>query len=81
MEGVPVGRPLFYSGKEDRMSPCHCALWLRTDKQSPPKLALSDVSCRHGVCIHISVTDVIHKDFTAVIGCEGLCCGGRLVIS
>ncbi len=79
MEGVPVGCPLFYSGKGERMSPCHCALRLRPDKQSPSLVALSIVSFRHGVCIQISVTDVIHKALTAVIGREGLCCSGRPV--
>ncbi len=63
MEAVTVGRPLFYSGKEERMSAGHCAFRLRTDKLSPPLVALSDISRRKGVCIHISVTDVIHKAF------------------
>ncbi len=63
------------------MSSCHCALWLKTDKQSPPKVALSIISCRRGMCIHISVVDVIHKALTAVIGREGLCGGGRLLRS
>ncbi len=81
MKSVPVGRPLFYSGKEERMSSRHCALWLRTDKQSPSKVALSDVSCRCGMFIHISDTDVTHKAFTTVKGREGLCRSGRLVIS
>ncbi len=36
MEGVPVGRPLFNSSKEERVSSCYRTLRLRADEQGSP---------------------------------------------
>ena len=44
-------------------------------------MTLSDLSNRGGVCIHISVTDVIHVAFTAIKGHERLCSGSRRSVS
>ncbi len=46
----------------------YCALRLRTDEQSSPKVTLFDFSNWGGMCIHVSVADVIHKVFTAIKG-------------
>ena len=59
------------------MSPCYRTLWLGTDEQGCPLVTLSSSSHRNGVCIHVSVTDVIRKTFPAVKDCKCLCSGSR----
>ncbi len=68
MEGVPVGRSLFKSSKKELVSPCYLALRLGADEQGSPKVTLSNLSNQGGMCIHVSVTDVIHKALPAIKG-------------
>ncbi len=66
MKGVPVGRPLFQGSKQELMSPCYRTLQFGADEPGCPLVTLSSSSHRNGVCIHVSVTDVIHKTFPAL---------------
>ncbi len=63
------------------MSPCYRTLQLGTDEWGGPLVTLSNLSNWNGMCIHVSVTDVIHKTFPALIGRKCLCSGSRLSIS
>ncbi len=72
IKGIPVGRPLFQGGKEERLPSCHHTLWLGTDEQGLILVTLSSFPYRTCILVHISVADVVPVPLTTVTGRFGL---------
>ncbi len=68
-----MGRPLLQGSKQELVPPCYRTLQLSADEQGCPLVTLSNLSNQNGMCIHVSVTDVIHKTIPALEGSECLC--------